>query len=782
MTYDVNDYLTRIEYPGGRSLEFTYDAAGRRASSVDQLGHRLDYHYDAVGPLESLTDETGSEIVHYSYDPAGRLARKDLGNGVYTTYQYDAAGQLLHLLNYAPDGSILSRFDYTYDSRGRRISMNTLDGNWTYEYDDIGQLTHAVLTSTNPDIPDQDLTYVYDAMGNRIRTIENGVTTEYTTNRLNQYTQVGDTTYVFDADGNLIQEIAPEGTTTYTHNDENRLLAVASPEGIWLYTYDAFGNRVTTTENNTTTHYVIDPIGLGNLVEEYDDFGNLLANYAYGFGLISRTDAAGSSAYYAFDAIGSTSTLTNATGAVIDSYVYDPFGRSLAKSDAAHNPFEFVGLYGVQTEANGLYLMRARTYDPQIGKFAAADPLGILGGDINLTAYVGNNPTMRTDITGMQPDEWFFGGGSDYNILGQRVNQNIRDNAKGEDPGSIWMKGFLNAQAQGYLGGMALAAGVGGAVAAAPLLNAMNFFFSVAGAAISDQPIPKLEGVAIDTIIGLLIRKPWADFILAVCPLGDNAVEWLQSVARTLVYSKDPNAKTGPAGFGPDGFVSSDSAVPYRIDFENEASATAPAQQVVITDQLDSDLDWSSFALTEIGFGDRLIAVPGNTQHFETIVPTSYNGVDFEVWIEAGINYATGVIYAVFQSLDPITSLPPDVLTGFLPPEDGTGRGMGHISYIINPNTDLATGTEIRNIALIVFDGQPAIATNQVDPHDPSKGTDPTKEALNTIDAGTPSSYVLPLPPTVAQAAFLVEWTGADDPGGSGIASYDIFVGTDGGL
>ena len=45
---------------------------------------------------------------------------QDLGNGVYTTYDYDAAGQLLHLVNYTPMDSVLSRFDYTYDSRGRR--------------------------------------------------------------------------------------------------------------------------------------------------------------------------------------------------------------------------------------------------------------------------------------------------------------------------------------------------------------------------------------------------------------------------------------------------------------------------------------------------------------------------------------------------------------------------------------------------------------------------------------------------------------------------------------
>jgi len=117
-TYDYDDYLTRIDYPGGRWLEFTYDSAGRRSSSLDQTGHRLDYHYDTVGRLGSLTNESSALVVSYTYDAVGRMSRKDMGNGIYTIYQYDAAGQLLHLVNCKADDSVLSRFDYTYDSRG----------------------------------------------------------------------------------------------------------------------------------------------------------------------------------------------------------------------------------------------------------------------------------------------------------------------------------------------------------------------------------------------------------------------------------------------------------------------------------------------------------------------------------------------------------------------------------------------------------------------------------------------------------------------------------------
>ena len=151
-------------------------------------------------------------------------------------------------------------------------------------------------------------------------------------------------------------------------------------------------------------------------------------------------------------------------------------------------------------------------------------------------------------------------------------------------------------------------------------------------------------------------------------------------------------------GFGNASFVSANSYVPYRIDFENYSTATAPAQNVTVSDFLSTDFDWSTFQLTDVGFGDTLISIPPNTQHFQTTRSMTYNGQTFDVLIELGIRLATGEVYAIFQSVDPNTGLPPDVLTGFLPPEDGTGRGLGHLSYSVKPVAGLPTGREIRNI------------------------------------------------------------------------------------
>lgn len=228
-------------------------------------------------------------------------------------------------------------------------------------------------------------------------------------------------------------------------------------------------------------------------------------------------------------------------------------------------------------------------------------------------------------------------------------------------------------------------------------------------------------------------------------------------------------------GYGSNNFVRADSLLPYTIHFENETNATAPAQQVVVSDRLTNRLDWTTFELTEIAFGDQFIAVPPHTQHFETSKQLSVNGYQFVVQIEAGIHLDTGEVYAKFQSLNPTNGLPPPVDTGFLMPEDGTGRGQGHLSYVIRANTNLVTtGTEIRNVAGISFDQQPTIATNQRDPHNPSQGTDPGKEALVTIDADPPTSAITALAAEVA-SPFDVQWSG-NDGAGSGIVAFDVQV------
>jgi RHS repeat-associated protein len=387
LTYDPQypDRLSRVTYPNGRFLQFQYDEAGRRRQMVDQDGFTVNYHYDASGRLQDLTDVSGAQIVHYTYDPAAstdRLSRKDLGNGTYTTYQYTDAGQIQHLINHAPDGSINSGFDYTYDALGRVQTMTTLDGEWTYSYDAVGELTHAVFDSHNPNqVPNQDLQYFYDAAGNRTRTILNGVATDYVVNNLNEYTQVGADLYEYDKDGNLVSRQSGSTTETYTYNDHNQLVGVVTPAGSWTYRYDPFGDRVAATHSGQGTEYLLDATGLGTVVGEYNASGGLIAHYTQGLGLTSQVDPAGASTYFDFDALGSTVGLSGPGGTYLNSYAYLPFGGMLTAAGPLANAFTYLGQFNATTEGTGLDFMQARYYSSTLGRFSSTDPLGILGGN-----------------------------------------------------------------------------------------------------------------------------------------------------------------------------------------------------------------------------------------------------------------------------------------------------------------------------------------------------------------------------------------------------------------
>jgi RHS repeat-associated protein len=73
------------------------------------------------------------------------------------------------------------------------------------------------------------------------------------------------------------------------------------------------------------------------------------------------------------------------------------------------------------TEPNGFYYMRARYYDPQVGRFISEDPIGFDGGDVNLMAYAGNNPVMRIDPLGLWTLGINFGGNAGVGFGGGGV-------------------------------------------------------------------------------------------------------------------------------------------------------------------------------------------------------------------------------------------------------------------------------------------------------------------------------------------------------------------------
>jgi RHS repeat-associated protein len=323
-------------------------------------------------------------------------------------YTYDADSQMLSITNLRPDHVTVNSFDdYTYSVLGNVLTDTSEDGEWTYSYDADSQLIQAIFTpnSTDPDgLTPQYLQYVYDAAGNRISETVNGVMTKYVSNNINEYISSTingvTTTFQYDANGNLIAQSVGGSTTTYTFNQLNQLTAASGPGLTASYGYDALGNRTSQTVNSVATRFEIDPVGLGNVVEEFTAGGALTAHFTYGLGLTSQVNESGTELYYDFNLLGSTIGVTNDSGAYVNEYAYDPFGQVTTIRATLTNQFTFVGQLGVSNDGSGFLNMRARQYNPETGQFTSIDPLGISAGSPNIREYALNSPATTVDPSG----------------------------------------------------------------------------------------------------------------------------------------------------------------------------------------------------------------------------------------------------------------------------------------------------------------------------------------------------------------------------------------------
>jgi RHS repeat-associated protein len=537
----------------------------------------------------------------------------------------------------------------------------------------------------------------------------------------------------------------------------------------WTYQYDGLGNRVATAHNGTVTQYLNDPSGFGNVEAEFNGSGQLVSHYTYGLDLTSSIPASGSAAYYHFDGAGNTAQMTSTAGTVVNSYTYLPFGEKLSSTAGVNNPFTYVGEYGVMDEGSGLYFMRNRWYSPVIGRFVQQDPIGLAGGT-NLYGYTGNNPTNWADPLGTEPDPAAARGNAESyrDILdGNSVNTREEIQAHKEHIKNEAKDAAVETTTQIVV--LTLAPEL--EIVHNPVANfAANECIHKAGESIivkgvktiagkneeePEKPEPKPPSTA----------TPWFVFKDMINFFSGNHLFPKQPVQQTTVptgSSRDPNGKI-TSGFGDQGYIQAGVPISYTIFFENESTATAPAEIVTVTDPLDTNLDWSTVQLDQIQFNNVTINVPDGAQSYtgKVNVSTDTNPVK----VTASLNPGTGVLSWKMQSIDPVTGgLPANPMAGFLPPNNSSNQGTGYVTFNVLPKTGLADGATISNTASIVFDVNAAITTNTV---------------TNTIDTTAPISTVDPLPATTTSTSIPVSWSGSD-PSGSGIASYNIFVSMNG--
>jgi RHS repeat-associated protein len=196
------------------------------------------------------------------------------------------------------------------------------------------------------------------------------------------------------------------GARTFAYYFENRLKSMTASGSTVTVVYDGDGNRVAKTVGGVTTRYLVDdlnPTDYSQVVEELTG-SSVTRTYSYGLQRINENQLVSGTwtpSFYGYDGFGSVRTLSNAVGAITDTYEYDAWGNSFGSVGSTPNLY----LYrGEQYDPDlMLYYLRARYFNPQTGRFLSTDPWQGSPEDptsLHRYVYAGMDPVNSSDPSG----------------------------------------------------------------------------------------------------------------------------------------------------------------------------------------------------------------------------------------------------------------------------------------------------------------------------------------------------------------------------------------------
>jgi RHS repeat-associated protein len=428
-TYDKNSRITKITQPAMSAVCYTYDGLGRVKEQINLSNITTVTGYPtALDPTTASTQRMLlARFFNVTYDPAGNRtgytftipAQKSVAT---TTETAVTTGADMYYIPGAPYVSPIPIPTVNLNGGGAVAGASALEasGSVVFTYNQYDELVNEDWKRTNDTQYKGSFAFAhnYDGAGN-------ATTLRGASKSFNAKDQISDGT--FDANGNLT---AYNGATLgYDINDKLASLAVGATT--MSYGYRSDGIRYFKQKSGgSKVHFLYDG---STLIAELDATGNVINNYVWGAsGLTQRVTGTQSEVRgYSFDVDGNllhrhlyTSTPKNLA---VSTTLFDGYGTKRSEVSSASGGVYtgdwvgYKGQFGYYTDnESGLIYCQQRYYDPVNARWIERDPLGLDAG-VNTYLYVGGDPILRTDISGL---DWlddsanFFAGYGDVLSFG----------------------------------------------------------------------------------------------------------------------------------------------------------------------------------------------------------------------------------------------------------------------------------------------------------------------------------------------------------------------------